>query len=104
MMHTVLATLDPDAAATLAPTIAQFGVAGLIGWMWLTERRLAVGREQQVSELHRRVLEDHAKIEVLLAALRDNTKALTALESAQRELSGSLERFSPTARQGFQVP
>ncbi len=66
--------------------IAQFGAAGLIGWMWLTERRTAAERERQLADLHARVMEDRTSLTVLVGALSDNTKALTALEAGQREL------------------
>lgn len=57
--------------------IGQFGVAGLIAWMWLAERRAAAVREKQLTE-------------VLLKALNDNTRALVSLESCQRGLLGAL--------------
>lgn len=66
--------------------VAQFGAAGLIGWMWLTERRTAAERERQLADLHARVMEDRTSLTVLVGALSDNTKALTALEAGQREL------------------
>jgi len=66
--------------------VAQFGAAGLIGWMWLTERRSAAERERQLSDLHARVMEDRTSLNVLVGALSDNTRALAALESGQREL------------------
>lgn len=66
--------------------IAQFGAAGLIGWMWLSERRAAAERERQLSELHARVMDDRTSLSVLVGALSDNTRALAALEAGQREL------------------
>ncbi|MDX2118739.1 MAG: hypothetical protein SFY96_11200 [Planctomycetota bacterium] len=66
--------------------VAQFGAAGLIGWMWLSERRAAAERERQLSELHARVMDDRTSLSVLVGALSDNTRALAALEAGQREL------------------
>ena len=71
-------------------SVTQFGVAGLIGWMWIVERRAAGVRERQVQEAHDRLLADRTRIEVLVEALRDNTRALTALEVGQRGVAEAL--------------
>jgi hypothetical protein len=81
--------------------IVQFGAAGLIGWMWLTERRSAMTREQQLSETHSRLLRDRETLEVLVAALRDNTRASAAIEAGQRAIADAVSRLAvrPAARQ-----
>jgi hypothetical protein len=80
--------LTPDIAASLA----QLGAAGLIGWLWLAERRAAAARETQLRELHDRILQERPQIAALLAVVRDNTRALTALEAGQRAMVGVVER------------
>jgi hypothetical protein len=80
--------MNPDLAASLA----QFGTAGLIGWMWLTERRAAAQRERQLSEAHDRLMQERKTFELLLAAIHDNTRVLTALEVGQRTLSTYLSQ------------
>lgn len=86
--------------------IVQFGAAGLIGWMWLTERRSAMTREQQLSETHARLLRDRESLEVLIAALRDNTRASAAIEAGQRALADALARLvqKPPPRHRRQGP
>lgn len=74
--------------------IVQFGAAGLIGWMWLTERRSAMTREQQLSETHSRLLRDRESLEVLVAALRDNTRASAAIEAGQRAIADAVSRLA----------
>ena len=74
----------------LAAAVAQFGVAGLIGWMWLTERRASAGRDKQLNEAHDRILRDGAALEALLKALENNTRALTALQGAHQRLTDLL--------------
>ncbi|HHN78447.1 MAG TPA: hypothetical protein ENK11_07230 [Phycisphaerales bacterium] len=74
-------------------SLTQFGVAGLIGWMWIVERRAAVVREREIAEAHGRLMQDRTELEVLVQALRENTRALTALEVGQRGLTGLLSRF-----------
>ncbi len=78
----------------------QLGAAGLIGWMWLTERRSARTREDQIEAAHRAVLEQRERVGVLIAALEANTRAITALEVGQRELAGLIA----TRRQGRAAP
>jgi hypothetical protein len=82
--------LEPEVTATLA----QLGAAGLIGWLWLAERRSAAARETQLRELHDRILQERPQIAALLAVVRDNTRALTALEAGQRAIAAVVERVS----------
>jgi len=79
--------------AELAAAFAQFGVAGLIGWMWLSERRAAAARERQLAEAHERIMAERDRNEALVRLVADSTRAVTALESSQRELSRVVERF-----------
>ena len=72
--------------AELIPALAQLGAAGLIGWMWLTERRGALEREQQLREAHAAILDERPRLDILLTALDANTRAITALEIGQRHL------------------
>ena len=83
---------DPD----IVGAIAQFGVAGLIGWMWLSERRAASAREHQLHEAHERIRADRQAIDVLVGLARESTRALTGVEHQQRELSGAIERLNRT--------
>ncbi|MFT5424123.1 MAG: hypothetical protein ACI89L_001916 [Phycisphaerales bacterium] len=72
--------------------VGQFGVAGLIAWMWLAERRASAVREKQLTEVHGRLMLERQETEVLLKALNDNTRALASLESCQRGVLGALGR------------
>lgn len=89
--------MDLDLTTT---TLTQFGTAGLMGWMWLTERRAAAERERQLSEAHERLLQERRGVDVAVQALRDNTRALAALEAGQRSLQAVLDRLVPAPRQG----
>ena len=75
-----------------AAWLAQFGVAGLVAWMWLAERRATAERERQLTELHNRVMLERQETEVLVKALHDNTRALASLEASQRGLLVMLSR------------
>ena len=78
--------------------IAQFGSAGLIGWLWVTERRLALDRDKRLSDAHERLMNDRTSIDALLRALDANTRALAALESSQRGIERLLERMGDDVR------
>lgn len=78
----------------IASTIAQFGAAGLVGWMWLTERRTAAVRDQQVAQSHQRLMEARSELDVLVRALESNTRAITALEVGQRHVLEVLARLA----------
>lgn len=70
----------------------QFGMAGLIAWMWLTERRGAAARERQLTESHERLLEQRVQLDALMDVVRENTRAASALEAGQRSLCALLVR------------
>ncbi len=82
--------MNPETTATLA----QFGAAGMIALMWLTERRAAAVRERQLSEAHERLMQDRRSFDLLLGAMQENTRALTGIELGQRTLSSVLERVA----------
>lgn len=78
--------------------LVQFGVAGLMAWMWLTERRGAAVREKSIEEAHARLMEQRTQLGVLMDVVRENTRALVALEGAQRSLVRLVERLDGSER------
>lgn len=79
--------------AEVMGALTQFGVAGLICWMWLVERRASSERERQISEAHRAIIEQRNERDGLVEVVRENTKALAMLEGLQRELIGAIDRL-----------
>jgi nitrate reductase gamma subunit len=79
--------------AEIAGALAQFGVAGLVGWMWLAERRSAAGRERQLAEAHDRLMAERERAETLVGIISTSTRAMTAVEVSQRELARVVERL-----------
>ncbi len=77
--------MDPATMTSLTP----FGAAGLIAFLWLTERRSAAERERQLTEAHERLVRQRSELTLLVDVVRENTRALTALEGALR---GVLDR------------
>lgn len=76
----------------LATSLAQLGAAGLIGWMWLTERRAAAQREAQLTQAHDKLVQERRALELVIAAIHDNTRVLTTLEVGQRTLISVLSK------------
>jgi hypothetical protein len=74
--------------------VAQLGAAGLMGWMWLSERRAAGLREKQLAEAHERLMQERNNLEVLLRAVESSTRTLTALEVGQRQVVELLGRVA----------
>ncbi|MCW5755775.1 MAG: hypothetical protein KIT54_00910 [Phycisphaeraceae bacterium] len=83
--------------------LAQFGMAGLIAWMWLSERRAGLARERQIEEAHRRLIAEREALVLALGVVEANTRAMVSLELGQRELSSLLRavvgRWSEEARE-----
>ncbi len=87
-----LAEAGIEQAELLGP-VAQFGTAGLIAWMWLTERRSSAESHRRLRESHDRILEQRQQLDEFVAVISGNTRAMAGLESSQRELSGAIERM-----------
>lgn len=85
--------MNPD----VIPTLTQFGVAGLIAAMWLVERRASAARDRQLAEAHDRLVESRAHLDALLTVVKDNTRAITALEGAVARLAERRPQQSPAA-------
>ena len=79
----------------IVPIVTQFGAAGLIGVLWIVERRHAMQRDRQLDEAHRLIAQLHSETESLLTVVKENTRAITALEGSQRQLVRLLERLAP---------
>jgi hypothetical protein len=66
--------------------IANLGVAGLMGSMWLWERRTSRQREQQIDEAHARIMSDSVQIDQLMDLVRHNTEAMAKLQQLIEQL------------------
>jgi hypothetical protein len=61
------------------PDVTSLGVTGLIGAMWLWERRSSLTREQMLDDAHARILADKVQLDALVELVQRNTEALTRL-------------------------
>ena len=66
--------------------LTQLGVAGLMGAMWLWERRTSRQREEQIDEAHARIMSDRVQIDQLIDVVKQNAEAMTRLSGTQEQL------------------
>ena len=64
--------------------LANLGVAGLMGLMWLWERKTSGAREQQLDEAHARILSDRVQLDQLIEVVRSNSDAMSRLTVMNR--------------------
>src|SRR3954471_1875000 len=80
------------------PDFTSFGAAGLMGAMWLWERKTSRQREEQLDEAHVRILGDRLQLEQLIDVVKQNTEAMTRLSGTQDQLVRQLDRTEKTAK------
>jgi hypothetical protein len=77
------------AAQPVLDNLASYGAAGLMGAMWLWERRTSAAREKQIEEAHQRILADGVKIEALIDLVERNTDAISRLTQQRHDGTSS---------------
>lgn len=83
--------LDPTSdIVSLAALFTQFGSAGLMGWMWLSERKGAQTRDTQLAELQTRLLQERLQFDALVSLARDCAHAVGTLDAGQRQIADRL--------------
>lgn len=78
--------------------LVQFGVAGLMGVLWVWERMHSRRRERQLTEAHGRLTERGAELSVLVELVRQNTRAMVEAERAGRRMCELLQEISHEMR------
>lgn len=76
---------------TSLPDLTGLGSAGVMGAMWLWERRNSRAREQQLDEAHQRIMGDRVQLDQLINLVRQNTEALTRLCAAHEQHAAQKE-------------
>jgi uncharacterized protein YigA (DUF484 family) len=71
--------------------LANFGAAGLMGTMWLWERKLSRRRERQLTETHERIIRDEERLKLLMEVVDHNTGAITRFAETQRQVTEALK-------------
>lgn len=79
-------------------TMTQFGVAGLMGALWLWERLYSRKREQQLTEAHQRITTQQLELQTLIELVRRNTAAIERFEQSQQRIADLLDRMDQARR------
>jgi len=74
--------------------LASFGAAGLMGAMWLWERRLSRLREEQLNDTHHRILRDEQRLKLLIQVVEQNTSAIVRFTETQRDVGEAVKNLS----------
>jgi len=73
--------------------LTQFGVAGLMGVLWVWERRLSRRREAQLDEAHHRLTRRGSELRLLVKTVNRNTRVIERFERTERGVLQLLERM-----------
>ncbi len=73
--------------------LTQFGVAGLMGLLWVWERLMSRKRETQLNEAHLHLQHQHHELNVLVKLVRQNTRAIVRFDRTQLQLKELLEKM-----------
>jgi hypothetical protein len=66
--------------------LTSLGAAGLMGAMWLWERRTSQKREQQLDEAHVRVMTDRIQLDQLIDVVKHSSEVMSRLCATQEQL------------------
>jgi hypothetical protein len=72
--------------------LTSLGASGIMGAMWLWERRMSRQRETQLDEAHSRILSDRVQLEELIRVVETNSEAMSRLTASQEQL---IRQFGP---------
>ena len=78
----------------LLEPLAQFGVAGLMGALWVWERTMTRKREAQLTQAHDRLLQQGVQLREVIRTVHRNTRAIERFDQTQAQLGRLLERMT----------
>ena len=78
---------------SLITDLTSFGAAGLMGAMWLWERKINRRREEQLNATHERILRDEQKLNCLTEVIDKNTAAIVRFIEHQKQQSQLLRHL-----------
>jgi hypothetical protein len=74
--------------------LMQMGVAGMMGVLWIWERTLSRKREQQLTDVHDRLMSQREELKVLVRLIQRNTTAIDRFAETQKRLCRLLEEMA----------
>lgn len=82
--------------------LASLGSAGVMGAMWLWERRNSRQRDEQLSDAHERILRDEQRLGQLVEVVEHNTSAMAGFTETQQAVRQALADLAREMRNGHQ--
>lgn len=79
-------------------SVTQFGVAGLMGLLWLWERTYSRKREQELTQAHQRLTAQQLELRTLIDLVSRNTAAIERFGQTQQRIADLLERMDQARR------
>jgi hypothetical protein len=86
MFH-LLAQTTPDTLLNFS----QLGIAGLMGALWWYERKYSRQREDELTQAHQVVMQQHEHLQALLDALEQNTRVIASFTAVQQNLKEMIQ-------------
>ena len=78
--------------------LLQFGVAGLMGALWVWERRYSRQREEQLTQSHRGLMRQTEQLQSLVRLVRLNTRAMVNAERTSESICELLKGINDELR------
>ena len=86
------------ADTALFESVTQFGMAGLMGTLWLWERLYSRRREQELTQAHQQLLAQQQELQTLVGLVQRNTAAIERFDQTQLRLAESIDRLAEGRR------
>lgn len=83
--------MNEDQVIPILREMSQFGVAGLMGVLWVWERWLSRSREAQLNHTHDQLKRRDEELETLIRLVDRNARAFDRFAQMQQELHHLLE-------------
>jgi len=84
----------------ILPDLTSFGAAGLMGALWVWERRLSRLRERQLTEAHERILRDEQRLNKFTQVVEQNTAAIAHFTETQRQIVEAVKELGRELNHG----
>jgi len=75
-------------------SVTQFGVAGLMGVLWVWERMHSRQRDTQLTTAHRQIVDQRERLGVMVEMIRSNAEALERMNQTHSRLMQLIEALS----------
>ncbi len=83
--------------------LASLGAAGIMGTMWLWERRNSRQRDEQLTDSHDRITRDEQRLSSLIEVVEHNTEALTRFTETQTHVQTALTDLREEIKNGHKA-